>query len=92
MEKAMNLVSSVEKFVAVVSHGSERDKVLETLQQLRTTKDYKCPPVSVFALHMILDLYDEDSSVQANVNRMTVSLEAAAHELLLISRLIKERA
>jgi hypothetical protein len=85
----MNLVSGVENFVAVVSHCSERDKVLETIQQLRTTKDYKCPAVSVFALHVILDLYSEDSSLEANINRVTTNLEAAANELLYVSKRIK---
>jgi hypothetical protein len=79
----------IEKFVAVVSHCSERDKVLETIQTLRTTKDYKCPTVSVFALHLIFDLYSEGSSRQANVNRITTNLEAAADELSHFSKLIK---
>jgi hypothetical protein len=89
MEKAMKLVSGVENFVAVVSHCSERDKVLEAIRFLRMAKNYKCPTVSTFALHLIVDLYDEDSSLQANINRMTTNLEAAAHELLYVSKRIK---
>jgi hypothetical protein len=89
MEKAMNLTSGIENFVAVVSHCPERDEVLKTIQSLRTTKDYKCPTISVFALHLIVDLYSEDSSRQANVNRITTNLEAAADELLHLSQRIK---
>jgi hypothetical protein len=59
----MNLIpQGLEKFVAVVTHCSERDNVLEAIQSLRTTKDYKCLTVSVFALHLMIDLYGEDSS------------------------------
>jgi hypothetical protein len=89
MEKAMNLTSSIENFVAVVSHCSERDKVLKAIQSLRTTRDYKCPTADVFALHLIVDLYGEDSSRQANINRMTTNLEAAADELLHLSKRIE---
>jgi hypothetical protein len=88
----MRASPGIEKFLAQVSRCTDKDKVLETIKHLKATTDYKCPPVSVFALHLILDLYSEDSSLQANINRMTVSLEAAAHDLLRLSQLIKERA
>ena len=79
----------IDKFLRVVSHCTERDKVLEAIQQLRHTKDYKCPTVSVFALHLIVDLYGEDSSREANINRITTNLEAAAAELNHLSQRIK---
>jgi hypothetical protein len=79
----------IEMFLGIVSKCADRTQVIESIRQLRTTKEYECPPMSVFALHVILDLYDEDSSLQANINRMTVSLEAAAHELLHISKCIR---
>jgi hypothetical protein len=85
----MNATRGIEKFIAVVSHCSERDKVLETLQTLRMTSAYKCPTASVFALHVILDLYGEDSSQQANINRITTNLETAADELVYLSKLLK---
>ncbi len=65
---------------------SERERVLETLQFLRMTKHYKSPTRSVFALHLILDLYDEDSSDQANIVRIMTNLEVAADELLHLSK------
>ena len=54
--------AGIEKFIAVVSRFTERDKVLETLHALRRTKEYKFPTASMFALHVILDLYSDDSS------------------------------
>lgn len=92
MEKTINLASGIEKFVAIVSHCSERDKVLETNQQLRMTSEYTCPTVAVLALHLIIDLYDEGLSDKANITRITTILEAAAFDLMDLSRLIKERA
>lgn len=79
----------INKFLGVVSHCSERDKVLEAIQHLRHTKDYKCPSPSVFALHLMLDLYGEDSSLEANIVRMTTNLEAAAYDLLHLSKRLK---
>lgn len=76
---------SIASFLGVVSKCVDRTQVIESIQQVRHTKDYKCPTISVFALHVILDLYSEDSSREANIARMTVSLEAAAQELLLFS-------
>lgn len=80
---------SIEKFLAVVSHCSEMDKVLETIHHLRASKNYKCPAANVFALHLIVDLYSEDSSRAANVNRITTNLEAAADTLAHFSKLLK---
>jgi hypothetical protein len=79
----------IEMFLGVVSKCAERGRVLETIQGLRMAKNYKCPTISVFALHQIFDLYDEDSSHQANINRITTNLEAAANELLHISKCIR---
>jgi hypothetical protein len=79
----------IDKFLGAVSHCTERDKVLEAIKGLRHTKGYKCPTVSVFALHLILDLYGEDSSQQANVNRITTNLEAAADDLIHLSKRLK---
>jgi hypothetical protein len=88
MERMMK--QGIEKFIAVVSHCSERDKVLEVIRQLRMTSAYKCPTADVFALHLIFDLYGEDSSLQANINRITTNLEAAADELNHLSKLIRQ--
>lgn len=85
----MNATRGIEKFIAVVSHCSERDKVFEAIHHLRMTKDYKCPTADVFALHLIVDLYGEDSSLQANINRISTNLEAAADELNYLSKQMK---
>jgi hypothetical protein len=85
----MNAQAGIETFVAVVSHCSEREEVLQAIRSLRTTKDYPHPKISVFALHLILDLYDADSSREANVNRISTNLEAAAYTLLHFSKRLK---
>jgi hypothetical protein len=81
---------SIETFLGVVSKCAERSQVIESIKQLRYTKDYKCPSVSVFALHLILDLYGEDSSREANINRITTNLEAAAGDLAHLSMRLRE--
>jgi hypothetical protein len=81
---------SLEAFLRVVSHCTEQDKVQGLIKHLRRTSDYKCPTASVFALHIILDLYDQDSSREANVRRITTNLEAAADELLHLSKRINQ--
>jgi hypothetical protein len=83
------LQPGIETFLGVVSHCKERQKVIEAIKGLRHTRDYKCPSPSVFALHLIVDLYSEDSSLQANIARITTNLEAAADELLHLSQRIK---
>jgi hypothetical protein len=90
-DKGMQTVQqSIETFLDVVSKCAERSQVIESIKQLRSTKGYKCPSVSVFALHLILDLYGEDSSQQANINRITTNLEAAAGDLVHLSRRLRE--
>jgi hypothetical protein len=83
------LQPGIETFLGVVSHCKERREVFEAIKGLRHTKDYKCPSSAVFALHLILDLYGEDSSCQANINRITTNLEAAADELFHLSKRLK---
>jgi hypothetical protein len=83
------LQPGIETFLGVVSHCRERQEVFEAIKGLRHAKDYKCPSSAVFALHLILDLYGEDSSLQANINRITTNLEVAADELNYLSKQMK---
>jgi hypothetical protein len=83
------LQPDIETFLGVVSHCKERREVIEAIKVLRHTKDYKCPSSAVLALHLIVDLYGEDSSLQANINRITTNLEAAADELNYLSKQMK---
>jgi hypothetical protein len=69
----MHLASGIEKFVVVVSHCSEPYEVLKEIQSLSTTRDDQCPTISGFALHLIPDLYDESSSLEANINRIPLN-------------------
>lgn len=82
----------IDQFLGLVSHCAERDKVIEAVQTLRLSSDYKCPTASVVALHLILELYDDGSSREANIRRITTNLEAAADELNHLSKRIRERA
>jgi hypothetical protein len=83
---------SREKFIAVVQQAKAS---LEVLEQLETAKmqTEKCPPVSsLLATYLITDLYSKQSSNEANINRITTNLEAAADDLLMISKLIRSLA
>lgn len=44
---------------------------------------------AALALYLIDDLYDDNSTDEANLNRVTTNLEAAAEDLLTMSRLMK---
>jgi hypothetical protein len=79
---------SFEKLINLVHHAQESLSILKTLEGAASTT--KCPPpVSLLATHVVRDLYDEFSSDDANINRITTNLEAAANDLLLISKLIR---
>lgn len=80
---------TIEAFMAVVQQAKES---LELLQYLEIAKDQgkKCPPAaSLIASYLISDLYSEQSSDEANINRITTNLEAAADDLVMLSKLIR---
>ena len=82
----------VEKFLDTVFRCSDRDEVLSAIEQFKQTSGYKCPTSSVLAMHVILDLYSDTSTDQANVNRITTNLDAAADDLRHLSNLIRSLA
>ena len=79
----------IEKFLEAIVGCADRDEVARQVETLRGSSDYRCPAPSVLATHLVFDLYSEGSSDQANINRITTNLEAAADELLQISKLIR---
>ena len=79
----------IKKFLGTIVGCADRDEVARQVKTLRSSGDYRCPAPSVLATHLVLDLYSEGSSDEANVNRITTNLEAAADELLQISKLIR---
>jgi hypothetical protein len=80
---------SFEKLINMVHHAQESLTLLNTLEQA-VGDNAKCPPsTSILAAQVIRDLYNQTSSDEANINRITTNLEAAANDLLMISKLIR---
>ncbi|MGL4610760.1 MAG: hypothetical protein ACRCYY_13950 [Trueperaceae bacterium] len=69
----------------------QSDLALEWLERLEAFKATEaCAPVSsLLASYLVTDLYSEQSSDEANINRITTNLEAAAEDLIMISKLIR---
>ncbi len=80
---------SREAFITLVQQAKESLELLEHLEVAKGETE-KCPPVSsLIASYLISDLYSEQSSNEANINRITTNLEAAADDLVMISKLIR---
>jgi hypothetical protein len=81
---------SLETLLGLVYHWQESIKVLEQLEKGRTSE--KCPPsTSVLATYIMTDLYNEFSSDDANINRITTNLEATANDLLMLAERIRKQ-
>jgi hypothetical protein len=81
---------SFEKLIHFVHHAQESLSFLESLEAVAGDVS-KCPPAtSVLATQIIRDLYNEFSPDEANINRITTNLEAAANDILMISDLIRK--
>jgi hypothetical protein len=81
-----------EKFIELVQQAKASLKLLERLE-LAKGQEGKCPPISsLIASYLICDLYSEHSSNEANINRITTNLEAAADDLIMMSKLIRSLA
>jgi hypothetical protein len=80
---------NMESFIKVVQQAKESLELLSTLEVAKGNHD-KCPPASsLIAAYLINDLYSPHSSNEANINRITTNLEAAADDLVMISKLIR---
>lgn len=74
--------------VNAIPKAREVTGLLELLQQTKESQRH-LPLPALIALYSVQDLYDQGSSDKANVRRITTNLEAAADELLAMSKLIK---
>jgi hypothetical protein len=83
---------SREAFTEVIQQAEASLELLEYLEVAKGQTD-KCPPISsLLASYLITDLYSQQSSNEANINRITTNLEAAADDLMMISKLIRSLA
>jgi 2-methylcitrate dehydratase PrpD len=73
-----DLVTSIRK--------SDEDTMLIDLM----IKSQSTRPASLVALQQIYRLYSQDSSDNANINRITINLETIAADLISISKSIKK--
>ena len=80
--------TGVDLFLQAVSRGAE-ERPVDNIQRLRQTKGYQCPTALDLALHSILELFDEGSSVEANIARICSNLEMEADQLLHLSKRVK---
>lgn len=72
----------------VVKHG-DIEKLIAGIEHQQREDSDTCLTAREIAAHFIVDLYSETSSDTANLNRITVNLEAVANQLLSYSRLFK---
>jgi hypothetical protein len=80
---------NLDAYIHVVQQAKESLELLALLEEAKGETD-KCPPVSsLLASYLITDLYSEQSTDEANINRITTNLEAAADDLLMMSKLIR---
>ncbi len=81
--------SSIDLFLQAVFGKAAQE--IGNIQPLRQRKGYLCPAASDLAIHLILELYDQASTPQANITRISSNLELAAEELLFMSRRIRAK-
>ena len=74
-------------YLNAACHSSEN--VVNFLEHFMTIKPKSCSASSALAMHIIYDLYSETSADEANINRITTNLEAAADDILAIAKLIR---
>jgi hypothetical protein len=75
-------------YLNAACHSSE-DHVVSFLEHFAAVKPKSCSASSALAMHIIYDLYSETSADEANINRITTNLEAAADDILAIAKLIR---
>jgi hypothetical protein len=80
---------NLDTYIQIVQQAKESLELLALLEEAKGETD-KCPPASsLLASYLITDLYSEQSTDEANINRITTNLEAAADDLLMMSKLIR---
>jgi hypothetical protein len=87
-----NAPSGIEKFLKVVTKRGDLKSLITTIKEEQRSYEDSCLRPSDFAVHLIVDLYDENSDGKANINRIAGSLENAGDELLAFSKRIRALA
>ena len=80
--------TGLEPFLRAVTKGTEPGLIGE-VRWLRQSKDYRCPSALDLCIHWILELYDEDSSIEDNIIRICSNLEMEADQLMHLSKRVK---
>jgi hypothetical protein len=83
------LQKGIEKFLQVVVKHTEFDKLIASIQHQQREDADTCLSASEIATHFIVDLYSEESSERANINRITTNLNNVADELLAYSKILQ---
>lgn len=82
------LYTGIDLFLRTVLRGTEPG-VLSHVRWLSKNPDYQCPSATELSVHLILELYDEGSSVEENILRICSNLEMEADQLLHLSKRVK---
>jgi hypothetical protein len=72
-------------FTTLIMRRTENERLLNMMLQ-----SPRIHPASLVALHQIHTLYSEDSSSNANINRITTNLDAVATDILSLSHRINK--
>ena len=79
-----------DRLVGIASRSTDLQRAVLLMDELASLHRQGVNPASALALYLIGDLYSEASTTQANINRITMNLEAAADDLLSMSALMKD--
>jgi hypothetical protein len=79
----------LQSYLSAVSRHQEARAFVEKLEVLLVSRGHRPPSTALFALMVIQDLYDPNSSDEANIRRITTTLEACSDELLFVTQRIR---
>ena len=82
------IYTGVDLFLWAVLRGTEPG-VLSHVRQLRKSPDYQGLSATDLSVHLIIDLYDENSSIADNIIRICSNLEMEADQLMHLSKRVK---
>jgi hypothetical protein len=78
---------TLECVLEKIRYARESQSVLAELRP-DSLRELKC--TSLHAVYIVQNLFSEQSSNHANINRITLNLEAAAADLISFSKLIRD--
>jgi hypothetical protein len=82
------VTATLQSYLSAVPRHQEALAFVENLQVLLASRGHRPPSTALFALMMIQDLYDPNSSDEANIRRITTTLETCSDELLFVANYI----